>query len=373
LSRSNNKPPLASLLDRSPQLLLRAVAGSHAYGTNHAHSDIDLRGIFMLPREAYLVLGKPLEQINDDKNDIVFYTFKRFLELASIANPNIIELLYMPDDCVQFAAPEFELVKAQRQHFVTKQAYQSHIGYAQAQIKKAKGRNKWINNPQPKELPDIAQFCYVIADSLPDLTYPYRSMPLLQTGIDPSHCRLASVDHAPGLYRLYRFEEPDAGIFKGGKVFCSSIAETEEHTHCVGLFYFNKEAFEQAKRNHANYWKWMKERNSERWKLQEGGQLDYDSKNMMHCFRLLISGEQILSQGEPLVRFEGELLQLLTQIRAGEFSYQELIDQLEVRMMKLEQAWQNTTMPDSVDPEWLDTLFREVTAVWEQRVGSYLK
>ena len=38
--------------------------------------------------------------------------------------------------------------------------------------------------------------------------------------------------------------------------------------------------------------------------------MDYDAKNMMHLVRLLLSGENIVKTGEPIVRFDGERLLL---------------------------------------------------------------
>ena len=57
-----------------------------------------------------------------------------------------------------------------------------------------------------------------------------------------------------------------------------------------------------------NYWTWIKERNPNRWIAQEKGEINYDTKNMQHCIRLLLSTKNILTKGEPIVRFEGDTL-----------------------------------------------------------------
>ena len=85
-----------------------------------------------------------------------------FLELAATANPNIVELLFMPKDCVVQRTSLGERLVANRELFISKKAYETHIGYAHSQIKRARGRNKWVNNPQPEEPPSRDDFCRII-------------------------------------------------------------------------------------------------------------------------------------------------------------------------------------------------------------------
>ena len=53
--------------------------------------------------------------------------------------------------------------------------------------------------------------------------------------------------------------------------------------------------------------------------------MDYDAKNMMHLVRLLMSGESIVTTGEPIVRFEGSRLDTLLSIRRGEWTFDEIM------------------------------------------------
>jgi predicted nucleotidyltransferase len=90
-SHSLNKTPGA--------ILYLTVRGSNAYGTNIPTSDIDFAGVFIQSHDD--ILGnKYLEQINDSTNDTVIYELRRFLELCGTNNPNILELLNTPSDCI---------------------------------------------------------------------------------------------------------------------------------------------------------------------------------------------------------------------------------------------------------------------------------
>ena len=136
---------------RPSPIFFECVSGSRAYGTATATSDEDIRGIFAVSAATYLDLVTPPDQINDGKGDIVYYSLRRTIELLSQANPNLLELLFMPDDCVRKSSASMQRLMAQRHLFVTRQCADTHINYAMSQIKKARGQNKWVNHPKPLE------------------------------------------------------------------------------------------------------------------------------------------------------------------------------------------------------------------------------
>jgi predicted nucleotidyltransferase len=350
----------------SSRLLFRCVAGSHAYGLAGPHSDVDFRGIYALPGTAFLAIEPPPAQVSDAKGDIVYYSLKRFVELALDANPNILELLFMPSDCIRFQSPLFEPLLAARAGFVTRQAYSSHVGYAMAQIGKARGRNKWINNPQPETPPAKEAFCWIIPAHPPATVPPYRPVPLRQTGINLAECHCAALEHASGLYRLYHYGTAAKGVFRQDNLVCESIPRDDEACRCIGLLLYAREAYEQALRDHRHYWEWMKIRNESRWITQERGETDYDAKNMMHTFRLLLSGANILRHGEPIVRFDGEPREFLLAIRAGQFAYSELIGRAEQLLAELNTLHDQSSLPRTPDREALQALFIDITRQWEK-------
>jgi len=361
-------PDLGSLeSEQSPSLIFRAIVGSRAYGTHRAESDTDIRGVFALPASAYLALNQPPNQVSDGRGDRVYYALRRFLELAASANPNIIELLYLPDDCVLVCRPAMALIRHQRNRFITKAAHESHLGYARAQIKKARGRKKWINQPQPEQPPTTLQHCWYLPAEAPEGRYPYRPVPLERAGVDPTACRCAAVEHVPNLYRLYDYAgEETTGIIRGNRIHCDSIPREDERARCIGLVFYHEEAHEQARRNHRGYWEWVRNRNPHRWQAQERGEIDYDTKNMMHTVRLILSGAHILREGEPLVRFEGEQLAFLKATLAGEHDYEDLIARVDELVTELDALADASELLERVDPGWLDALLAEVTTGWEE-------
>jgi len=91
-------------LDDNELVLFEAVSGSKAYGTATETSDTDTRGVFILPNEVILGMNYT-QQVNNQSNDTIFYEVKRFFQLLSKNNPNIMELLFMPEDSVLRTTP----------------------------------------------------------------------------------------------------------------------------------------------------------------------------------------------------------------------------------------------------------------------------
>jgi len=346
-------------------IIFQCISGSRAYGTAQSHSDEDIRGIFILPSHNYLSFNKPMDTVSDKKSDIVYYSLHRFLELASKASPNIIELLFMPTECIQVLTPCMQKIIDCRQLFVTQKVYDSHVGYAQAQLKKARSQNKWINTPQPAEPPEKASFCWVVLQKDINKACPYRPIPLQESQIIPSHCHVSSLEHAPNIYRLYHIGENACGIFNKDNIVCQSISEDEESNAFIGLLIFNKEGHEDAKRDFKHYWQWRENRNEHRWLNQKKGYLDYDAKNMMHLFRLLFSGKSLLQNQFPIVRFEGSDLEFLMDILSGKYTYDCLIGMAEKEFKQISLLKSKSDLPKDVDIEKMDPLFQDVTKLWE--------
>ena len=352
------------LSQNSNKVIFESIVGSQAYGTALPHSDEDIKGIYVVPESMHLTLDPLPSQVSDDKGDTVYYSIARFLELALTANPNIIELLFMPEECIRKRSPGYDLLEQHRSIFITKQAYESHVGYAHAQIKKARGQNKWVNNPQPETPPNIEDFCWFIPDKPGQSSdLPYRPKTITSTDISWTECHVAALEHSPNMYRLYHYGPNARGVIRGGKVVCESIPIEDEHQRCIGLLSVNHNAFERAVRDHKNYWTWVKNRNEARWQTQESGQIDYDAKNMMHTFRLLLSGESILKTGSPIVRFQGEALEFLMNIRAGKFKYDTLIDKAEAKTQELKTLHDQSDLPDFPDTSKAEELLREITHI----------
>jgi len=185
--------------------LIISIRGSHAYGTSIPTSDIDYYGIFVQNLDDILGNGYK-EQINDEKNDIVFYEVKRFLELLSSANPNILELISDPEDCILYKNDIFDEILIHKDKFITKMCVKSFGGYASEQIKKAKGQDKkqnWEHDKVVRKNP--IDFCYFHNHEQSINLVKYLNL----KNINQKYCGLSKVSNSKDVYALYydRFSE----------------------------------------------------------------------------------------------------------------------------------------------------------------------
>ena len=82
-------------------ILFECISGSRAYGLHSEKSDTDIKGVFALSKKQFYSLDY-VEQVNNESNDEVYYELKRFIDLLGKNNPNILELLATPTDCVLY-------------------------------------------------------------------------------------------------------------------------------------------------------------------------------------------------------------------------------------------------------------------------------
>jgi uncharacterized protein len=328
-------------LKESDMICLETICGSNCYGLNIATSDVDMTGIFLYEKKDMLKFDELPTQVSDQKSDVKFYSLKEFFKLALKGSPNMIELLFIDE---RFHKKSNKLAKkliANRDMFISQKCYYSFVNYAFAQIKKAKGQNKWINNPKPKEKPNPVDYMYWI---------PKGGFDYFRYGNDEDSfaCRpikmenskgykLSRVEHGFGVYRMYEIDET-FDFLKSGKIECHSISKEEERKDFVGLLNFNEVNYDQDCKDWKNYWGWMKDRNEHRWTKQESGELDYDVKNMMHCIRLLYSAHSILTTGKPNVYVNDVQREHLLKIRNGDFSHEEILKEAEELVVKIDKA-----------------------------------
>ena len=337
----------------NPSVIFRGIVGSRAYGTANAQSDTDTRGVFVVPSMEYVRLVPPPKQVSDAKNDHTYYSLLRFCELMAEANPTTMEMLYLPEDCVITATPAFETLVAHRDMFITRRAVESHLGYAVSQMKKAKGANKRVWNPWPEEPPTPEEYCMFVRDA------SQLPKPLGETGVDLRTCLATRLSKSvtEDMLHIYDYGSDTGGVFRGGAPVVSSIPN-EDAGKRIGILIFNRHAYESAKRQHHEYWDWRRNRNEARWVQQERGQLDYDAKNMMHQTRLLFSGENIVKNGRPIVRFEGEQLETLLSIRRGEWEFDRIIAHAEAIQARIDEG--KGRLPADCDKEKVSDLVAEV-------------
>ena len=338
---------------RQPDLLLLdTVAGSQAYGTAIEGSDEDRRGVFVAPR-SFIGGLDAIEQVADERNDQVYYELGHFVSLLLKNNPNALELLAMPEDCIRHRHPLFELLKPEI--FLSKLCAKTFGEYAMGQIRKARGLNKKIVNPQPEMRLALLDFCHVPQGqgSVPVLAW------LSDRNLDPRKCGLTAVQHAAGMFAIYHDpaanyrglvspRDPDALIF-------SSVPKEAEP---IGWMQFNHDAFRTHCKAHREYWEWVGQRNEERYTTNSQHGRGYDSKNLLHTIRLLDMAGEIAREG--VLRIRRPNRDFLLRVRSGEFDYEDLVSRAEQQLVEVIDAFETCGLQDQPDRARVNRLLVEI-------------
>jgi hypothetical protein len=353
-------------------IVFEGIVGSQAYGISTPESDVDIKGVFIQPLEDILGFGY-VEQVNDDKNDTTYYEIRRFLQLLQTNNPNILELLNLPEDCILHKDPIFDEVLSQKEKFISKKCRFSFGGYAVEQIKKARGMNKKIVNPMEPERKGVLDFCYVPFEqgSIPVKEY------LKMMDWNQEACGLSSIPHMRFTYSVYYNKAQDLkskGVDVPVNFYYRGIVTNKETSNDVCLsdipkgvmpdfvMQFNSDGYSTYCRTYKEYWDWVAKRNPKRFAdnmLHGGG---YDGKNLAHCHRLLDMAIEI-GEGKGInVRRENR--EQLLSIRRGEYDYDMLISEADEKIKKMDEVFLNSSLPNDVDFAEVDSLLVRMRQMW---------
>jgi predicted nucleotidyltransferase len=304
----------------TPRLVYETVHGSRAYGLATAESDLDLKGVIVGPAAWYHGYQSAPEQL-DLGRDRVHYEIRKLFRLASAANPTMLELLFTDPGDRRTVTPEGERLLAQRDAFLSRRVEQTFVGYALSQLKRIKGHRSWLLEP-PQEMPTRKAF------GLPETTIiPKDQLRAAEVMIERG--RAADADLTPNFLELLQRER----------------------------------RYRQARRDWEHYQDWKKTRNAARAELE--AQFGYDTKHAQHLVRLLRMGLEILRDGQVRVRRPDA--EELAAIRAGVWSFDELIANAEALAASVGDAARTSALPEHPDEARLDALCAELV---ESALGS---
>ncbi len=168
--------------------------------------------------------------------------------------------------------------------------------------------------------------------------------------------KVSEVEHMSNMYRVYRCPGSNDS-YNNGQFTCSSVTIDEE-LNFRGVVYYNKTNYEIDAREYSSFWEWMSNRNEARWTAQETGEMDYDSKSMMHCFRLLEDAKHIAKEGCPLVEFKDDRRDFLMNVRAGHYSYDDLMEMLNDKLEQLKGIFDKSSIRKTCDMKSVNELYK---------------
>jgi len=299
------------------KIIFECISGSHLYGVDTPESDVDIRGVFIPPKEYLLGFLHRVEQIEEHKQDVVHYDFRKFMKLAADCNPNIVELLFVPENSWQITSPEWATIITNRHLFLSTKARWTFSGYATSQLHRIKGHRNWLLNP-PKKIPEREDF------DLPRHTKMNRD---ILNEVETSY----KID-------LSKQDLPE------------EVAEVLPPN--IITIIRNEKRYQNAMRDWKQYQNWKATRNPDRAKLEEA--YGYDTKHGSHLYRLVTEGEEFLTTG--YITFPRPDREIILDIRNGRYSYDQLLEKVGDIDQRFEPLYENSPLPHKAKLEDIDTL-----------------
>jgi predicted nucleotidyltransferase len=141
-------------------LQYEVITGSYAYGTSNETSDMDIYGWCIPPKEYIFphingyIKGfddqvQGFDQFQEhhiiDKEalkeyDFTIFSIVKYFKLCMDCNPNMVDTLFVPNNCVLNMTKIGQLVRDNRHMFLCKKAWYKFKGYAYSQMRKMRDK-----------------------------------------------------------------------------------------------------------------------------------------------------------------------------------------------------------------------------------------
>lgn len=302
-----------------PCRVLEATVGSRAWGLAEEHSDTDVRGAFALPFSWTAGLAEPPSELVSADGSQTFWELRKLVEQALRADPNTLELLFVPS--VRALDELGQWVLDAREAFVSKLLFGSFGRYALSQL------NKLSASQRLAEHRDVV-LDWLQEEPAPSLEDVGRRLSAISPRSAPTP---ADAEHQARLYlkQLYR------SLWDQGLLPSNDFKGLTQYARA-------------------------------------GGRRPPDArslrpKNAYNLLRLIELARGWLLTGTPVFEATGEFRQRLLAIKRGERALEDVLAEAEAMSPALEAARDASTLPEQPDYQRADGLLKRLASELARR------
>lgn len=314
--------------------IFEAVVGSQAYGISTPDSDFDKNGV-MIPGPEYFYGLDKLAQFSDyPEEDKTIYDIRKALILIADNNPNMMDLLFIPERCIIKMTNFWQVFIENRDLFVSKKCRYTFSGYAYAQLERIKTHRKYLLNPLKGEPSresfglksesrfPTAQLKAIVYSAMEDFFIEDEKQNFLDE-LDDIYS-----NYIMPLFTRFIKEDRRALALEYLQVGIKSQANTLKN---LGPSYIKDEFLTEAEKELKYYtakheWdrflQWQKSRNKTRAVLEK--KFGFDTKHAAHLVRLIRMCKEILETGKVNVDRTNIDAEELKEIRQGSWPFEKL-------------------------------------------------
>lgn len=365
-------------LKHSGKIAFEYVRGSHCHGIATEKSDIDLGGVYFADFDELIGLRDNYQELaHDEKNDVVYYEFGRWVELLLKSNPTALEGLFVDDEFITEMSPEIKIIRRHRNEFLSKDCFNSLTGYAKAQIAKATGYNKKCMIPDNFQRQELMDFCFVAGDN--EDTIPLKKW-LKDHKMLQKYVGLSKRTNMPGCYSMfydcgshykydYSADLPDVWNICPGNLGYEGVVNPDGTSNdvrlssipkgqkAVGTMYFNLQSYQKHCREYKDWVEWKKNRNEVRYESNKDH--TYDAKNMCECIRLMHTGIELARDGVMNIKRTWDR-EFLLDVKNHKYSYEFLDEYIKGKYDEFLRYEKNCKLPDHIDADLVNQILIKV-------------
>jgi len=218
----------------------------------------------------------------------------------------------------------------------------------------------------------------IVRKSPRDFTYVYQEgktvaleLYLNKEGLKEEFCGIVALDHFKDCYALYydyhaHYGNPSdrnynpigyKGIFSSDDTQMK-LSSVPKDVKPLCVIHWNKDGYSMHCKDWVSYKIWLDERNTQRYVDIKGHNQKIDGKNLLHCRRLLDMAMEIATEKTIKVRRPNR--EYLLSVRRGEVDLQTIIDKAEEDILKLDELFSQSDLPEEIDLEFCNELLLKV-------------